>query len=115
MKKILIILLIIFFVFPLMFGFVAYITYKPIDYCLNVELLKTYQEESYKKLGMNWYEYDRLPSSEKVLLMEKDTDYLLLESYEKLALDAEMKCIKYIGVDKLSRFTIEITTGEYFK
>lgn len=47
--------------------------------------------------------------------MNKDTDYLKLEPMKDLAYDLKMKCIKYIGVDKLSRFTIDITTGEYFK
>ena len=115
MKKILTILLIIFFVFPLMFGFGAYITYKPTEYCKKLEILERMQEESYKKLGMDWYEFDRLPSSKQLLLMKKDTDYLQLEAMKDLAYDLKMKCIKYIGVDKLSRFTIDITTGEYFK
>ena len=113
MKKLFKILLIIFISLNFI-TVIAYLVYTPKDYCKLSENYKDYYEEYSEKVGMDYYQYNRLDTFERLALIKKNVDYSMMNVSYEMAEDAAIKCVEFINFSKFERFKIDVISGDLF-
>lgn len=113
MKKLFKILLII-FIFLNLITVITYLVYSPKDYCQLAEGYKDIYEEYSEKVGMDYFEYNRLDTFERLALIKENVDYSMMNVSYEMAEDATIKCVEFIGVNKFERFKIDVVSGDLF-
>jgi len=108
-KIILIILLI-----PLTIAGLAYLAYKPEDYCRKAEFTKETYEELSSELGMTYSQYMSLGQMKQLRLLKENLEYTKMKVAYEMNIEAEQLCIAYMGISKYERFEIDVYSGKYF-